>query len=63
MHWLFENAGINPLDYLNHYIPAKYFYGDLYLKTFRVPGKFTAIGNSCFAGAENLTTVELEEGV
>ena len=63
MHWLFENAEINPLEYLNNFLPAKYFYGDPCLKTFQVPGKFTIIGMSCFAGAENLTAVDLEEGV
>lgn len=63
MHWLFESVDANPLEYLGDFLPAKYFYGDSCLKTFQVPGKFTTIGTSCFAGAENLTAVELEEGV
>lgn len=63
MHWLFEEAGVNPLDYMSDLLPSKYCYGDMQLRSFKVPGKFNRIGYKCFAGAENLLSVELEEGV
>lgn len=31
LHRIFENAGINPLDYLTDYLPFRYFYEDPYI--------------------------------
>lgn len=45
MHWLFEGADINPLNYMTDYLPSKYCQNDSCLKSFTVPGKFTILGD------------------
>lgn len=62
MHWLFEEAGINPLDYMTNYLPERYFYVDVGLSSYKVQGQFKTIGKLCFAESK-VKEVELEEGV
>ena len=63
LHWLFEEAGINPWDYFSNYLPAQYFDTELILKDIKIPGKFKTIGQLCFAHSESLENIEFEEGV
>ncbi len=63
LHWLFEEAGINPWDYFSNYLPAQYFDTELILKDIKIPGRFKTIGELCFTHSESLEKVEFEEGV
>ena len=59
---MFEEAGINPLDYMTNYLPERYFYVDVGLSSYKVQGQFKTIGKLCFAESK-VKEVELEEGV
>ncbi len=63
LHWLFEEAGINPWDYFSNYLPTRYFDTELILKDIKIPGRFKTIGELCFTRSESLERVEFEEGV
>ena len=63
LHWLFEEAGINPWNYFSNYLPTRYFDTELILKDIKIPGRFKTIGELCFTRSESLERVEFEEGV
>lgn len=63
LHWLFEEAGIDPWEYLNDYLPTRYFDTEQILKSIKIPGRFKTIGELCFTHSESLEKVEFEEGV
>ena len=63
LHWLFEEAGINPWNYFSNYLPTRYFDTELILKDIKIPGRFKTIGELCFTRSESLEKVEFEEGV
>lgn len=63
LHWLFEEAGIDPWEYLNDYLPTRYFDTEQILKSIKIPGRFKTIGELCFAHSRTLEEIEFEEGV
>lgn len=57
----FYEAGIDPLEHLDGYIPGRFFDYQYLPDTYSIPKGITSIGNRAFRGVENVETIYIPE--